>query len=124
MLPHDFDHRFWQCAPPDQIAEPWLNGGEAYELINLHRDHPVAWGQLPDNTLGVHVARDDRDDWYIANLDGVHFNWCKDDRIELTWRARFPLPEAGETTLTLCPVVIETIDGQAVTDTPQLEVAG
>ncbi len=26
LLPQDFDPRFWQCAPPDQIAIPFLRG--------------------------------------------------------------------------------------------------
>jgi hypothetical protein len=46
-----------------------------------------------------------RDEWIVANLDGVHFDWREDDRVLLTWRARFPLPEAGETRLTLNRVV-------------------
>jgi hypothetical protein len=34
-LPKDFDPRFFQTAPPDQIYPGWLKGGEPVELVNL-----------------------------------------------------------------------------------------
>lgn len=105
LLPEDFDPRFWQCADPDLIALPWLQGDESYELEHLHREFPQARGRLPGVTLGVHCLREDRDEWHMLNLDGVHFDWREDDRVLITWRARFPLQEAGETTLTLSRVV-------------------
>ena len=97
----DFDPRFWQCAPPDLIATPHLKGNEVYELVHLHPDIPRAIGRLPGLTLGVNCTRADCDDWYILNLDGVHFDWRQDDRVILTWRVHFPLPDATNTTLTL-----------------------
>lgn len=105
LLPEDFDPRFWQCADPDLIAIPWLQGDEEYELENLHPDLPLAQGKLPGVTLGVRCQREDRDEWHLLNLDGVHFDWRADDRVLITWRARFPLQEAGETRLTLSRVV-------------------
>ncbi len=33
-LPADFDPRFWQSAPPDQVYPGFLRGGEPVELIN------------------------------------------------------------------------------------------
>jgi hypothetical protein len=105
LLPEDFDPRFWQCAHPDLIAYPHIAGGEPYELTNLHPHFPIARGFLPDVTLGVHVGREDRDEWHVAKLDGVHFDWRSGERVLLTWRARFPLPDAGETRLTLNSVV-------------------
>jgi hypothetical protein len=45
-----------------------------------------------------------RDEQRLINLDGA------DDRGLLTWRARFPLPEAGETRLTLNRVVFAAED--------------
>ncbi|QYA08716.1 DUF2169 domain-containing protein [Agrobacterium larrymoorei] len=104
LLPRDFDNRFWQAAHPDLISTPHLHGDEGYELRNLHPEHPVAKGQLPGLTLGVHCQREDRDEWYVLKLEGVQFDWRNDGRVLLTWRARFPLAEAGETTLTLTRV--------------------
>jgi hypothetical protein len=109
LLPEDFDPRFWQCGHPDLIAYPHLAGGESFQLTNLHPLMPVARGLLPDVTLGVHLEREDRDEWHVANLDGVHFDWRSDDRVLLTWRARFPLPEAGDTRLTLDSVVFSDV---------------
>lgn len=108
LLPEDFDPRFWQCAHPDLIAMPWLEGGEEYLLENLHPEFSVAKGALPDVKLGVHCRREDCDEWHLLNLDGVLFDWRSDGRVILTWRARFPLPDAGETTLTLSRVVLKT----------------
>lgn len=107
LLPEDFDPRFWQCADPDLIAIPWLEGDEEYELENLHPRLIAARGRLPGVMLGVHCQREDRDEWHVLNLDGVHFDWRDDERVLITWRARFPLQDAGETTLTLSRVVIE-----------------
>lgn len=101
LLPHDFDQRFWNCAHPDLIATPHLAGDESYQLDHLHPDFPQARGHLPGLTLGVLIAQEDQDGWTEMKLDGVHFDWRSDGRVMLIWRARFPLPDAGETKLTL-----------------------
>lgn len=104
LLPEDFDPRFWQCAHPDLIATPHLAGDETYQLDHLHPRFREARGRLPGITCGVHCRREDRDEWYVLRLDGVHFDWRTDDIVMLTWRVRFPLQEAGETKLTLTRV--------------------
>ncbi|MDQ0134406.1 hypothetical protein J2T08_002324 [Neorhizobium galegae] len=101
LLPRDFDPRFWQCAPPDLIARPYLIGDEAYEIRHLHASHTVAEGRLPGLVLGVHCLREGTGDWRVLNLDGLHFDWRFDDRVIFTWRIRFPLPEASDAKLTL-----------------------
>lgn len=108
LLPRDFDKRFWQAAHPDLIATPHLKGDEDYELVNLSSEHPVAKGSLPGLTLGVHCSREDRDEWHVLKLDGVQFDWRNDGRVLLTWRIRFPLPDAGETKLTLTRVRLKS----------------
>lgn len=109
LLPHDFDPRFWHCAPHDQIVTPHLQGDESYTLTNLHPDHPVARGRLPDVELAVYhedARAPDRADWHVLKLDGVHFDWRKTDQVALTWRVRFPLPDAQTATLTLNRVTL------------------
>lgn len=106
LLPSDFDPGFWQCAHPDLIAIPHLEGAEGYRLENLHPSRAVCEGKLPALTFGVHCVGGDRDEWHVLNLDGVHFDWRSDQRVLLTWRIRFPLPKAGDTTLTLTRVQI------------------
>ena len=91
LLPEDFDPRFWQCAPEDQIARPFLRGDEAYTLTHLHPDHPLAHGRLPGLSLAVRV---DEGEPMPLDLDGVQFDWRDKALILLTWRIRFPLPEA------------------------------
>ncbi len=91
LLPEDFDPRFWQCASEDQIARPFLRGDEAYTLTQLHPDHPMAHGRLPGLGLAVRV---DEGAPMPLDLDGVQFDWRDGALILLTWRIRFPLPEA------------------------------
>ena len=74
LLPLDFDRRFWNCAPEDQVAIPYLQAGTQYRLMNLHPQLPEARGFLPDAQLGVRCQTGDRDEWHLANLDGVHFD--------------------------------------------------
>lgn len=105
LLPLDFDPHFWQCAHPDLVAEPWLRGDEDYELVNLHPDLPLARGRLPGITLGVRCEQEGRDQWFLCNLDGVQFDWRDGEIVLMTWRARFPLPEADGVRLTLNRVV-------------------
>ncbi|WP_128294355.1 DUF2169 family type VI secretion system accessory protein [Afifella aestuarii] len=107
LLPEDFDLRFWQSSPPDQIAIPHLKGNEAYRLENLSPDFAVAEGRLPDVTLAVRTDGTPTDGWHDLALDGVHFDWREDHRVILTWRGRFPLPEAAGVTLTLARVMSE-----------------
>lgn len=108
LLPKDFDARFWQCAHPDLIATPWLEGNEEYLLENLHPELSFAKGALPDVKLGVHCRREDCGEWHLLDLDGVFFDWRGDSRVVLTWRTRFPLHDAGETVLTLSRVVLRS----------------
>lgn len=98
LLPEDFDPRFWQCAPEDQVVTPHLQAGESYRLTNLHPEYRVASGQLPALNLALRV---DEGGWMPLNLDGVQFDWRDDALILLTWRVRFPLPEAQGVVLNL-----------------------
>ncbi len=103
VLPPDFDERYWQCAPPDQVVTPWLRGYERFELRNLHADHPVLAGSLPGIILGAAVQpRDGPATRVPLNLDGVHFDLRPGrDVVTLTWRARFPMPMRQGTRITL-----------------------
>ncbi|WP_372574333.1 DUF2169 family type VI secretion system accessory protein [Ruegeria jejuensis] len=101
LLPRDFDSRFWQCAPPDQIATPHLRGDETYCLRNLHWEVPEAKGVLPGIDLAVLHEDSGIADWHVLALDGVQFDWRSDAMVALTWRVRFPLPKAQTAKLTL-----------------------
>jgi uncharacterized protein YjbI with pentapeptide repeats len=45
-FPEDFDPSFFQAAPPAQQLD-YLDGDEPFELVGMHRDHPVLDGTLP-----------------------------------------------------------------------------
>jgi hypothetical protein len=51
LLPHDFDERFYQCAPADQQTTEFLRGGEPVVLVNLS-PHGVLRFSLPKIYLG------------------------------------------------------------------------
>ncbi|WP_337270888.1 DUF2169 family type VI secretion system accessory protein [Oryzifoliimicrobium ureilyticus] len=108
LLPEDFDARFWMCAHPDLACPSFLKGDEAYELTNLDQVNAVARGRLPDLTFGVRCQIGERDEWTVLRLDGIHFDWRNDNRIVMTWRARFPLPEAVGAELTLTRVSVKS----------------
>ncbi len=95
LLPRDFDERFWHCAPPGLVATPWLAGTEAFTLDNLHPDHPRLTGLLPGIMLGATVTDEGGTRKHPLALDGVQFDLRPGiERVLLTWRCRFPLPEA------------------------------
>ncbi|MEM8622751.1 MAG: DUF2169 domain-containing protein [Pseudomonadota bacterium] len=118
LLPQDFHPRFWQCAPPGQTTDVPL-AGTSYRLENLHPDRAIAEGLLPDITLAVHAAVGEAPgDWHLMALDGVQFDWRQDQRLYLTWRARFPLPEAEQVRLTLDRVnVVDPAEAGALDET-------
>lgn len=96
LLPRDFDERFWQCAPPGLVATPWLAGTEPFALDNLLPGHPHLTGTLPGIMLGVTVKQAGSDTKHALVLDGVHFDLRGGvDRVFLTWRTRFPLPDGA-----------------------------
>lgn len=103
LLPTNFDDRFWQAAAAGMVIEPWLDGGEPFTLTNLHPVHAELSGSLPRMRMVVRVhqpgqAAQDRE----LALDGVQFDMREGiaDGL-LTWRARFPLPDASKTMMTL-----------------------
>jgi hypothetical protein len=94
LLPADFDYRFYQCAHPDLIATPWLEGDEDYELENLAPRHPLVRGRLPGVRLQVTIDQGRGPEVAPLVLDGVHFDLRPGiGRVFLTWRTAFPWPE-------------------------------
>lgn len=91
LLPADFDFRFWQCAHPDLIVEPWLIGKESFELVNLMPEIENFVGRLPDIQLRMRLQIGERYGVTDLVLDGVHFDMRPDvENVYLTWRAGFP----------------------------------
>ena len=51
LLPDDFNERYYQCAPEDQLAPTYLRGGEPVELLNLTPERLLRF-KLPRVALG------------------------------------------------------------------------
>ncbi|MDO1583078.1 DUF2169 family type VI secretion system accessory protein [Rhizobium oryzicola] len=94
LLPEDFDYAFWQAAPRDQIAEPWLEGNEPFELTNLLPGFENLRGSLPGLALQVSIEQGAGSQSGLMVLDGVHFYMRPGvGRVFLTWRCNFLWPE-------------------------------
>lgn len=54
----DIDWGFFNVAPRDQQHDEWWQGGESYELMNLHPTQPRLVGELPRWTARAFVTRE------------------------------------------------------------------
>lgn len=94
LLPLDFDFSFWQVAPRDQIADPWLTGDEEFELHRLLPGVETFKGRLPGLSLEISLDQGDGPKHVPMVLDGVHFDIRPGvGRVFLTWRVGFPWPD-------------------------------
>jgi hypothetical protein len=108
LPPEDFDFRFWQCAHPDLIATPHLQGDEGYALGNLHEHYRVLTGFLPGCFQKMRVHWPDGHQDLTLALDGVHFD-LRGGALQavLTWRRAVPLYGVDD-----LRVVLRTVDAQ------------
>lgn len=88
LLPLDFDDRFMQVAPQDQIVPRPLSGGELVQLVGLSRKGPMQF-PLPRRTLAVGVEIRGRTERHAPVLDTVLVD-SDLERLVLTWRASIP----------------------------------
>jgi hypothetical protein len=90
LLPEDFDPRFFNGAPADQVAVPHLRGGEPVSLSNCSPDGVLAF-ELPRIALSITI------DWAAGPqaqevppvLDTVILD-PDERRIVMSWRSTFP----------------------------------
>lgn len=87
-LPDDFDSRFYQCAPDDQVARPHLQGDEPIRLTGLLE--AGAWhGRLPGwRALAVLARASGRSEVVLPVLDTVRID-IDSRQLVLVWRAAF-----------------------------------
>lgn len=87
--PEDFDHRYFQAAPPDQQA-PYLAGGEEVVLHNLTPEGTTFF-RIPRRSMPIiflpHHGREER---VSASCDTLVIE-PDERRFTLTWRAAFGL---------------------------------
>lgn len=89
LWPQDFDHRYFQAAPQDQIT-PYLTGGEPVALHHLTPDGRRVF-RLPQQPMPVtFVPYRGRDVTLLANADTLVLE-PDFERFSITWRANLPL---------------------------------
>jgi hypothetical protein len=84
-LPHDFDPRFFQVAPPDLIASGYLQGGESVEVCGCLPGEPLRF-ILPICTLALMFDFDGRVMRETPNLETVLIE-PDTGRVQLLFRA-------------------------------------
>ena len=90
FLPEDFDERYFQAAPADQIVGP-LKGGEKVTLRNLTPEGRLEFA-LPAPDVAVKVTgRDELEEELPTVLDTVLLE-PDERRLSLVWRASWRLP--------------------------------
>lgn len=90
LLPLDFDPRFNQCAPSDQITPAPLKGGERVEVAGMHEEGPFAF-ELPKLRFFVGLQTADRLSEHSPQLDTVLLE-PNARAATLTWRSVVKLP--------------------------------
>jgi hypothetical protein len=86
-LPKDFDPRFFQVAPPDQVIDGYLKGGEPVEVIGATPGGPLMF-HLPELSVQVVYRLDGEDHASKTHLDTVVIE-PDDSRLVLVWRSSF-----------------------------------
>jgi hypothetical protein len=97
LLPHDFDERYYQCAPRDQQM-PYPQGGETITLANLsakaaqdESSQGLLHIQLPRLHMPMVVLSKDRQQIKMsAVVDTIAID-ADAQTYDITWRARTPL---------------------------------
>lgn len=94
LPPTDYDSRFEQVAPVDQIASGHLRGGEPVALTNLCEEGPLAF-ELPRLAFFVGARLDGKLVEHRTAMDTVVF-FPNERAFEMTWRAPVRVPRRAE----------------------------
>ncbi|MDI1451769.1 DUF2169 domain-containing protein [Polyangium sp. 6x1] len=88
VYPADFDSRFFQCANPDWIFDPYLRGDESFWLLGF-RAGPIH-AELPRLAIeGACLTRSGKLLLAPLPLDTVHID-LDQEIVSLTWRVSLP----------------------------------
>jgi hypothetical protein len=87
LLPRDFDHRFFNGAPADQIVAPHLAGGEPVRLRQVTPSGLVAF-ELPHVEFRIELQIDATAETAVPKLDTVVIEPDL-ERVTLCWRDTF-----------------------------------
>lgn len=90
-LPFDFDSRFFNCAPQDQIYPEYLLGGEPVRLRGFHPDGEVSFSIPVVNIIAKIDVRDHSYNLpFIIETLAIYPN---KKAFSLTWRCAIPSPK-------------------------------
>jgi hypothetical protein len=90
LPPEDYDARFEQVAPPDQIAQGYLRGGEPVGIANASAEGPLAF-ELPRLAFFVGSWLDGELLEHRTAMDTLVL-YPAQRAFEMTWRAAIPVP--------------------------------
>jgi hypothetical protein len=85
FLPQDFDPRFHQVAPPDQIYPSYVQGGEPVKAAGMTPDRPIEFA-LPTLHPRVAAMVGDMEEAMAGVCDTVILD-CEKKTVSLVWRA-------------------------------------
>lgn len=85
-LPHDFDLRFFNAAPPGLAFAPHLQGGEDVEIHNASPDGRLSF-DVPKITLGIGIRIDGETTHHTPILDTILIE-PDEDRVSFLWRCK------------------------------------
>ncbi|SMF29694.1 hypothetical protein SAMN02745866_01921 [Alteromonadaceae bacterium Bs31] len=85
FLPHDFDSRFCQSAPSDQVCGTYLQGGEPFLIEGMHPGGQLRFS-LPSVGLVSKIELKSRTEVAAFNMETVLVQ-PNDLKINLVWRA-------------------------------------
>jgi hypothetical protein len=94
LPPRDWDPRSRQCAPPDQVADAPLRGGEAVELVNLSPTGRMTFA-LPRMSLRFSTHLDGQIEEHAGHLSTVILE-PDDRRIMMVWQSTLAVRTNGD----------------------------
>jgi hypothetical protein len=88
LVPKDFQDAYFRCAPADQQADGFLQGGEEVVLVNLTPEGRVAF-RLPRLTFGFRTRIDGGTTHHRGQLHTVIIE-PEDRRLIMVWQTSLP----------------------------------
>lgn len=85
LLPEDFDARFFQVAPPDQVFPGYVRGGEPVVVAGMTQEGGLSFA-LPALAPHAAVRVGDEDERLGGACDTVAID-CEQRTVTVTWRA-------------------------------------
>ncbi|MFT3775524.1 MAG: DUF2169 domain-containing protein [Minicystis sp.] len=112
-FPEDFDWSFFQVAPAAQQLDH-VRGDEPFELVGVHRQHPVLDGKLPGIAARCFAQRTNAAGGAFQEvplrLDTVSFD-ADAMKIDLVWRGRIDVADDDASDVADLFVITEAIEG-------------